>query len=419
MAATEVFKFALTPGQIDNKELINYNSKTGVAHWKAATKPLRKDSQLYDCTPDGFHQFLKSIKVRADSYGWSKSGGFLWFAPNTEKSKKAYIMDDYGTFTMDVIRQHEESYVGTESRKAQDNRMLYECIYHSLSVEGMAKVNIHDDEYMIGKPKTPSALCFLKVLIRESYLDSNATSTMIRTKLATLDEHLAEMGNNISKFNDEVKVLVSSLNARGETTHDLQTNLFKAYATCSDRVFVRYIADIQTKYDDGENITANQLMEKAAHKYRILKTKQAWEAPSPEDEKLLALETTVTNLKAKLEDKKTPPRKVSKGGGKSDMYKGNEGKDNKGKPKWFKEKPAEDEMRKPKYWNKAWWNYCSPETGGKCPGRWRIHKPKDCKSSSFKNKKGGKKTDKSSKTDEVTAQQAVDGNDSDTVYMSE
>ena len=75
MAANEVFKFALTPGQIDNKELINYNSKTGVAHWKAATKPLRKDSQLYDCTPDGFHQFLKSIKVRADSYGWSKSGG--------------------------------------------------------------------------------------------------------------------------------------------------------------------------------------------------------------------------------------------------------------------------------------------------------------------------------------------------------
>ena len=49
--------------------------KTGVAHWKAATKPLRNDSQLYDCTPDGFHQFLKSIKARADTYGWSKPGG--------------------------------------------------------------------------------------------------------------------------------------------------------------------------------------------------------------------------------------------------------------------------------------------------------------------------------------------------------
>ena len=64
----------------------------------------------------------------------------------------------------------------------------------------MAKVNIHDDQYMIGKPKIPSALCFLKVLIRESYLDSNATTSMIRTRLATLDELLAEVGNYIDKF---------------------------------------------------------------------------------------------------------------------------------------------------------------------------------------------------------------------------
>ena len=79
MSSSEVFKFALTPGQVDNKELINYNSKTGVAHWKAATKPLRNDSQLYDCTPDGFHQFLKSIKARADTNGWSKPGGSSGF----------------------------------------------------------------------------------------------------------------------------------------------------------------------------------------------------------------------------------------------------------------------------------------------------------------------------------------------------
>ena len=77
---------------------------------------------------------------------------------------------------MEVIREHEATYVGKECRKAQNNRMLFECIYHSLSVQGMAKVNIHDDQYMIGKPKIPSALCFLKVLIRESYLDSNATT---------------------------------------------------------------------------------------------------------------------------------------------------------------------------------------------------------------------------------------------------
>ena len=73
----------------------------------------------------------------------------------------------------------------------------------------MAKVNIRDDEYTIGKPKTPSALCFLKVFIRKSYLDSNATASMNRTRLATLDKYLAEVGNDVCKFNDEVKVLLS------------------------------------------------------------------------------------------------------------------------------------------------------------------------------------------------------------------
>ena len=84
--------------------------------------------------------FTSSSRVsrleRIPTVGVGRGRGFLWFAPNPEKNKKAYIMDDYGSFTMDVIRVHEESYVGTESRKAQDNRMMYECMYHSLSVEG-------------------------------------------------------------------------------------------------------------------------------------------------------------------------------------------------------------------------------------------------------------------------------------------
>ena len=51
---------------------------------------------------------------------------------------------------MEVIRNHENSYVGGVTRKAQDDWMLFECIYHSLSTEGMTKVNIHDDQYTIG-----------------------------------------------------------------------------------------------------------------------------------------------------------------------------------------------------------------------------------------------------------------------------
>ena len=40
---------------------------------------------------------------------------------------------------------------------------------------------------------------------------------------------------------------------------------------------------------------------------------------------------------------------------------------------------------------KTWW-WCSPETGGKCPGAWcTTHKPEDCNPDYWKKKKDGKK----------------------------
>jgi len=84
---------------------------------------------------------------------------------------------------------------------------------------------------------------------------------MIRTKLSNLDEYLIETNNDILKFNNHVRMLIDSLTARGETTQDLLTNLFRAYAACSDSTFVKYVADIQTKWEDGEDLTPEKLMD--------------------------------------------------------------------------------------------------------------------------------------------------------------
>ena len=120
---------------------------------------------------------------------------------------------------------------------------------------------------------------------------------MIRFKLSNLDEYLSEIDNDINKFHKYVKVLIDNLHARGETTHDLLANLFKAYAACSDQTFVKYMSDVQTRWEDDEALTPNQLMQKAAHN---LKSKDLWEAPSAQDEKIIALESVLTDMKKKL-----------------------------------------------------------------------------------------------------------------------
>jgi hypothetical protein len=407
--------FGLTPGTA-GYQIIDYNSKAGYSKFKAGTSALNEE--LYDCSPDGFYQFIQDLKSRAEAFGWSRSpDGILWIpATDDANAERINILEEWGRLSLERVTNHEQTYLFTQTRAAQDDRMLYECILNSVSKTGRAKLNIWYNQYKLANPNDaqvilPSGLCLLKVLIRESHLDTNATTSMIRTKLTNLDAYIQTIGNDISKFNSYVKMLLSTLESRGETTQDLLTNLFKGYAACSDKNFVKYIARKQEDYEEGaENaLSANQLMEMADQKYRTLKAKEIWEAPSSEEEKLIALESRVDELKKKLNrykkqdgsDTKTTPSNQSEGGGK--QYQKKE------KPAWLKQnlKPSNADLRKPKNWNGRDWWWCGPETGGKCnPGQYRAHKPSECRGHAGNKKR---KTDhKGGSNKKVVIKEAID-----------
>jgi len=87
---------------------------------------------------------------------------------------------------------------------------------------------------------------------------------MIRFKLPNLDDYLSEIDNDVIKCHKYVKVLIDNFHARGVTTNDLLANLLKAYAACSDQTFVKYISDVQTRWEDDEALTPNELMRKSS-----------------------------------------------------------------------------------------------------------------------------------------------------------
>ena len=259
--------FSLTPGTYDGVAILDYSTKAGTYLYKEATSKLSEE--LYDCSPDGFLQFMKSVKVRAEAFGWIEKDRLLWIEPE-DGENKINLITDYGQVSLERIQKIEDARMNQATRLAQDNRALYECLNNSLTMEGLAKVRINEAEYMRGNPTLPSGLLFLKILIRESYLDSNATTSMIRTKLSNLDTYIGQVGNDINKFNKYVQTLLEALNARGETTTDLLTNLFIGYAACSDKTFVKYIADKQADYEEGKDLEPNELMVLADNKYKIL-----------------------------------------------------------------------------------------------------------------------------------------------------
>jgi hypothetical protein len=383
MAAAPV-AFALSPAMAI-PGIIDLSSKTGKDIFRFATEKL--EEELYDCLPDGMTQFLQSLSIRATEYGWEDDvGGIMQIPvdPADPMSDTNNLIENYGRITIESIRAFETSYIAMQVRPAQDTYMLYKCLMKSISKEGKSKITIWKAQYHVNG--MPSGNLLLKVIIRESHLDTNATISTIRTNLSNLDVYMLKIGGDITKFNTYVKELIESLTARGEVTTDLLINLFKGYLAVEDKNFNSYILKKKENYEEGGEQSEDSLMLLAKNKFTLLKDAGRYNMPSAEEEKILALQAEIKQVSKKWSKErkgKSPNDKVSK---KKGDYKDKDKDKQKRpeKPNWMSEKPSESDLKKSKPWNgKDWW-YCSPETGGKCDGDWRVHKPSKCEGRSHK-----------------------------------
>ena len=110
-------------------------------------------------------------------------------------------------------------------------------------------------------------------------------------------------------------------------------------------------------------------MKYADEKYKTLLQKGTWNALDTNEEKILVLQVEINNLKS--------GKKNKQGGGKSEAK--NPKSSKKEKPRWFSKRPEQGELSTPREWNGMMWYYCDKDTGRKCDGRWRQHKPSQCK----------------------------------------
>jgi hypothetical protein len=372
--------FALTPASAITG-VIDFTTSEGRKLYNSATYKLDEDP--YDCQPDGLYQFLATLHTRAQEYGWNDPIGGILQIPedaNDISSNIHYLVDNYGQVPLSSIRSFEDTYISQPVRPAQDAFMLFKCLMNSISKEGKNKILIWRQQYTVDEFSSGNLL--LKIIIRESHLDTNATTSSIRTKLSNLDSYIMTIGSDITKFNGYVRLLIDSLAARGETSNDLLTNLFKGYEAATDKTFVDYTGRKKERYEEGEDVTSDALMEQANSKYKLMKENATWNAPSEQEEKILALMSEVKNLKKfkkkdsphKKNDKPYSSRQNPKEGGRKAVE----------KPSWFTKEPSPEDLDKPKTWNgKTWW-YCSPKTGGKCAGAYRIHKLSQCEGKAHK-----------------------------------
>jgi hypothetical protein len=221
----------------------------------------------------------------------------------------------------------------------------------------------------------PSVNLLLKLIIRESSLDSNASSTIIRTNLSKSDEYMPVIKK---KFNTYVDTQIHALTARGETTSDLLVHLFAAYKQALDASFCKLAADEEICHERGETTTPRELMTFMLKRWEVLADKGQWDAPSQEEERLMVMQTELENLKMEKSQVGKMVRAVKK------MGKATKSCNYAPDPDWLVKNIKRTPADKVAHHKRSPWYWCSPETGGKCEGCWHKHKPKECKGTAWK-----------------------------------
>ena len=362
--------------------------------FKSATEKLQTD---FDLASSNLKVFLAQIKRRSEMHGWET----LFQIPEdpTVEDPSAedlhHVIDSYGTVTLEQVRAHAETYIATETRMAQESYQLYNCIMASLTKEALNKILLLQDEYYIemdDEPKIPSGVALLRVIIKESIIDTNATKRSIREQLSKLDQYAIKVNGDVEKLNQHAKDLLDSLSSFGATTHDTILNLFKAYETIEDKNFAHYIRVKKDEFDEGKDIEPQKLMKLAENKFKMLVEDGKWQEPDKQSERIIALEAQLKQLKGSKGKSETKSE--------GNESKKNKGKDNKknpsDRPAWRSIAPKAGESGKkmvkgdPKPW---YW----------CPkhAAWVRHTPQECKGTGFSpksNKSSQESTDKAKET---------------------
>ena len=142
-----------------------------------------------------------------------------------------------------------------------------------------------------------SGSILFKLITSKAIVDKRSTTNHLRKKINSLDTHIYEWGNHIINFNSYAQGLELALKARGHNVEDLNLDLFKGYDVCSDEKFREYIEKKKDDYEDGFDMTPEKLMTYTKNKYNIMMRDKVWNALSPDQEKIVALSSTVQELK--------------------------------------------------------------------------------------------------------------------------
>ena len=239
--APAAIPFAYAPALL-SRDVLDFREGQAVKLYSNLSKPLYKEpSDFFDCSPERLMGFVTEVEQRVGEIGCGEDMFLITDNSDPNNPVVRDFLSYYSAISLEDVITHARSYINQHSRVAQDNNILFEALWKSLKQTAKDKVVIWQDEYTINGRK--SAAVVLKIIIRESDVDTQATASFIRSQLADLAPAMETVGSNIEMFNQHVRTLLRGLRRRRQRTdeHDLIANLFKGYKAASDELSLIHI----------------------------------------------------------------------------------------------------------------------------------------------------------------------------------
>ena len=214
---------AALPGNID------FVSKAGAAFHKRTTQSLYVDpSERFDLGKKGLQNFIDRVKDRAMSSNLSIiQVPETVAAVGTANPQKKNFCVSHGEISVELITAHANTYLGTQTRAAQDDNMLKTLLLASLSEEAYATVMSDRQDFQV--QGVECGLLLLKVILSHSAVETTVDPDLIRTQLSRSAAKFAKLNYDVSSFNKWINLKVGQLRQHGKTSSDLGSHIMHVY----------------------------------------------------------------------------------------------------------------------------------------------------------------------------------------------
>ena len=168
--------FSRSPLQAHQANVLDYTSRDICKYYELATKPLFPDTEKFQVEPDKFQMFINLLFQRVMDLGMFGNNGncMIPFDPlNPGNGVPINMVSDYGRVSLKQVTAWVLTFIHGNNRNSQNSKLLFDLLTNSISIEGLQHVQLWHNQYELNG--LVSGKCLLKVIIRESYLDSNAS----------------------------------------------------------------------------------------------------------------------------------------------------------------------------------------------------------------------------------------------------